>query len=161
MKAFTSAPSGAAGTTDYRIGYQKDGKPISPWHDIPYKEGSFYHTVIEIPKYTKAKLEISTKEPLNPIAQDIKKGKLRDYHGPIFWNYGAIPQTWENPNVVHPDVHCKGDNDPIDVVEIGSAVIPAGTVIKVCLICICPICVIPRLMFSTIKSRPRFWEFLL
>ena len=30
-------------------------------------------------------MEVSTKEKLNPIAQDIKKGKLRDYHGPIFW----------------------------------------------------------------------------
>ena len=39
-----------------------------------------------IPKMTKAKMEIATKEPSNPIAQDMKKGKLRDYHGPIFWN---------------------------------------------------------------------------
>ena len=23
-------------------------------------------------------------------------GKLRDYHGPIFWNYGMLPQTWED-----------------------------------------------------------------
>ena len=52
----------------------------------------------EIPKYSKAKMEVATKEPNNPIAQDIKKGKLRDYHGPIFWNYGCLPQTWEDPN---------------------------------------------------------------
>jgi len=45
--------------------------------------------VVEIPKMTKAKMEIATKEEFNPIAQDIKKGKLRDYHGPIFWNYGT------------------------------------------------------------------------
>lgn len=35
-------------------------------------------------------MEVSTKEESNPIAQDIKKGKLRDYHGPIFWNYGTL-----------------------------------------------------------------------
>jgi hypothetical protein len=64
--------------------------------------------------------------------EDIKKGKLRDYHGPIFWNYGCIPQTWEDPNVVHPEVKCKGDNDPLDVVEIGSAAIASGSVVKVC-----------------------------
>ena len=46
-------------------------------------------------RYTHAKMEVSTKEASNPIAQDIKKGKLRDYHGPIFWNYGCLPQTWE------------------------------------------------------------------
>ena len=25
-----------------------------------------------------------------------RPGKLRDYHGPIFWNYGMLPQTWED-----------------------------------------------------------------
>ena len=63
---------------------------------------------------------------LNKLAKacdkDVKKGLLRDYHGPIYWNYGCIPQTWEDPNVVHPVVKCIGDNDPIDVVEIGSKV---------------------------------------
>lgn len=28
-------------------------------------------------------------------------------------------QTWENPNVVDEHTKCKGDNDPIDVLEIG------------------------------------------
>lgn len=37
--------------------------------------------VVEIPKMSKAKMEVATKEPNNPIAQDMKKGKLRDYHG--------------------------------------------------------------------------------
>ena len=46
--------------------------------------------------------EVMTKEPSNPIAQDEKGGKPRDYHGPIFWNYGCIPQTWEDPTVEHP-----------------------------------------------------------
>lgn len=40
--------------------------------------------------------QVATKEAQNPIAQDVKKGKLRDYHGPIFWNYGMFPQTWED-----------------------------------------------------------------
>ena len=72
--------------------------------------------------------QIATKDPLNPIKQDVKKGKLRyvanlfPYKGYI-WNYGAIPQTWEDPG--HNDKHtgCCGDNDPIDVCEIGSKVI--------------------------------------
>ena len=83
---------------------------------------------MEIPKMTKAKMEVATKEEYNPIAQDIKKGKLRDYHGPIFWNYGCLPQTWEDPNVNHPELQCFGDNDPIDVVEIGSVALSMGTV---------------------------------
>lgn len=42
-----------------------------------------YFMVTEIPKNTKPKMEIATKESLNPIAQDTKKGKLREYHGTL------------------------------------------------------------------------------
>ena len=85
---------GETGTESFRLGFQdpESKAAISPWHDIPLEgktEGS-YNMVVEIPKMTKAKMEVATKEENNPIAQDIKKGVLRDYHGPIFWNYG----TW-------------------------------------------------------------------
>jgi inorganic pyrophosphatase len=76
-------------------------------------------------------MEVATKEANNPIAQDIKKGKLRDYHGPIFWNYGCLPQTWEDPGVKHPELGFFGDNDPIDVVEIGSTSLTMGSVVPV------------------------------
>ena len=64
--------------------------------------------VVEVPRWLNAKMEIATKDPLNPIKQDVKKGKLRyvanlfPYKGYI-WNYGAIPQTWEDPG--HNDEH--------------------------------------------------------
>ena len=54
--------------------------------------------VVEVPRWLNAKMEIATKDPLNPIKQDVKKGKLRyvanlfPYKGYI-WNYGAIPQV--------------------------------------------------------------------
>merc|ERR1711959_522629 len=79
---------------------------ISPWHDLPLstdKPNEFY-MVTEIPKMTKPKMESATKEASNPISQDEKKGKLRDYHGPIFWNYGYLPKTWEDPTVEHPEL---------------------------------------------------------
>lgn len=132
LRGYSSSTSGAAGTTEFRIHFHDENqKTISPWHDIPYKSGDYYHFVNEIPKNTKAKMEVATKEKGNPIAQDIKKGKLRDYHGPIFWNYGCIPQTWENPGVVHPVAKAKGDNDPLDVVEIGSQPLASGSVHKI------------------------------
>ena len=91
--------SGEVGTESYRLNFKANGAAISPWHDLPLGgEGGVYNMLTEIPKYSKAKMEVATKEPNNPIAQDIKKGKLRDYHGPIFWNYGCLPQTWEDPN---------------------------------------------------------------
>eukprot|EP01032_Pedospumella_encystans_P014885 gene14885-17076_t len=128
--AVTSTAIGERGAKDYRISFTDNGKNISPWHDIPLRNGDHFNIVIEIPKNTKAKLEISTKTESNPIKQDIKDGKLRDYHGPIYWNYGAFPQTWEDPNVLHPEVGFKGDNDPLDLVEIGSTVLEAGSVHK-------------------------------
>ena len=87
--------------------------------------------ITEIPKMSKAKMEVNTKEENNPIAQDIKKGKLRDYHGPIFWNYGCVPQTWENVKEEHPVLKCFGDDDPVDVVEIGTAALAMGSVTPV------------------------------
>jgi hypothetical protein len=91
--------SGEAATESFRLNFKgEDGAAISPWHDIPLKGDGGYNMVVEIPKMTKAKMEVATKEANNPIAQDIKKGNLRDYHGPIFWNYGCLPQTWEDPN---------------------------------------------------------------
>lgn len=81
-------------------------------------------------------MEISTKEDLNPIKQDVKKSVLRYVkncfpHKGYIWNYGALPQTWEDPTHVDPVTGCKGDNDPIDVCEIGSKVHPRGSVVQV------------------------------
>lgn len=76
------------------------------------------------------------KEILNPIKQDIKKGKPRfvancfPHHGYI-WNYGALPQTWENPEHLDDGTGCKGDNDPIDALEIGYRVAKRGEVLQV------------------------------
>lgn len=95
-----------------------------------------FNVVIEIPRGTNAKMEIAPGLPLNPIRQDVKKGKLRfvdnvyPYSGYI-WNYGAFPQTWESPLFTHPDTQAKGDKDPLDVCEIGSAVASRGQVKQV------------------------------
>jgi inorganic pyrophosphatase len=61
-------------------------------------EKQTYHMVVEIPRGTNAKLEISTGEAENPIKQDIKNGKLRfvaDVAGfkGYFANYGAFPRV--------------------------------------------------------------------
>jgi inorganic pyrophosphatase len=47
----------------------------------------------------------------------------------VLCNYGAFPQTWEDPSAeAHPLVNLAGDNDPIDVIEIGSRVAQRGEV---------------------------------
>lgn len=100
---------------------------ISLWHDLPLyadKEKGIVNYVCEIPRGTRDKFEISTSHAGNPIKQDLdKKGNLRQYkRGDVFFNYGAIPRTWEDPahfiDVGLPE-KVGGDNDPLDVCEIG------------------------------------------
>ena len=70
-------------------------------HDVPLfanEDNKTLHMIVEIPRWTNAKMEICLKESLNPIKQDVKKDKLRfvancfPHHGYI-WNYGALPQV--------------------------------------------------------------------
>ncbi|KAL5459923.1 hypothetical protein EMCRGX_G033315 [Ephydatia muelleri] len=137
--AYSVEERGSPYTADYRVFVKKDNEYISPFHDIPLyatEDKSVLNMVVEIPRWTNAKMEICTSEPLNPIKQDVKKDKLRfvdncfPYHGYI-WNYGAFPQTWEDPSHVDPNTHAKGDNDPLDVCEIGSAVAKRGEIKRV------------------------------
>ncbi|XP_018316161.1 inorganic pyrophosphatase isoform X2 [Mycetomoellerius zeteki] len=138
--SYATVERGALNSTDYRIFFKNDQDvPISPMHDIPLfanEVNKTLHMVVEIPRWTNAKMEICLKESLNPIKQDVKKDKLRfvancfPHHGYI-WNYGALPQTWENPDVLDEATGCKGDNDPIDVLEIGYKVAKRGEILKV------------------------------
>ena len=80
--------------------------------------------------------QITKDQPMNPIMQDTKHGNLRyvhnvfPHHGYI-WNYGALPQTYEDPDHVDEYTNQKGDHDPIDVCEIGGTVHKQGAVIQV------------------------------
>jgi len=130
---------GCKNSIDFRIFIKNEAGLISPFHDIPLfadEANKIFNMVVEVPRWTNAKMEIATKDPMNPIKQDTKKGKLRfvanvfPHHGYI-WNYGALPQTWENPNHTDESTGEKGDNDPIDVCEIGSRVAKYGDVIQV------------------------------
>jgi len=124
---------GAEGTLDYRMSFFHKAKPISPWHDVPYKaSASTYNMMCEIPKWTRAKFEVAVKEPNNPIKQDEKKGVVREYkHGDMLFNYGFMPQTWEDPNTVTEDTGYKGDDDPLDMVEVGCRAMVCGQVAEV------------------------------
>ena len=92
--------------------------------------------VVEVPRWSNAKLEISLGEKMNPVKQDVKKGKLRfvancfPHHGYI-WNYGALPQTWEDPTHMDPDTQANGDSDPVDICDIGSKVHEIGSIVQV------------------------------
>merc|ERR1711907_746549 len=135
LSSYATKVEGAADSEDFRVFLtDASGKAISPWHDVPLYADEGKGTVnffCEIPKETSAKMECATDEPKNPIKQDTKKGKLRFYPYNINWNYGLLPQTWEDPAVAHPELEVMGDNDPVDVVEVGSAPCEIGGVYKV------------------------------
>ena len=88
-----------------------------------YVQKTIVNMVVEVPRWSNAKMEISKDNSLNPIIQDEKKGVARfvhncfPHHGYI-WNYGAVPQTWESPFLSDKHTDCKGDNDPIDICDI-------------------------------------------
>jgi len=120
----------------FNVNYQiylkekSNSKIISPFHDIPLlanEKDKIYNMVVEIPRWTSTKFEINKNKKLNPISYDLKKNNLRyvpncfPYHG-YLWNYGAIPQTWENPTKLDKDTQTYGDNDPLDIIEIGQTI---------------------------------------
>ncbi|MEE6488339.1 hypothetical protein FKM82_015204 [Ascaphus truei] len=138
--AYSVEQRASANSLEYRLFFKNSkGHYISPFHDIPLyadEAKNIFNMVVEVPRWTNAKMEIATKDPLNPIKQDVKKGKLRYVanvfpHKGYIWNYGALPQTWENPTHIDKNTGFGGDNDPIDVCDIGSKVCERGEVIKV------------------------------
>ncbi|XP_053513022.1 inorganic pyrophosphatase 2, mitochondrial isoform X3 [Artibeus jamaicensis] len=124
MATYRTEERGQPPSPGYRLFFQNEaGHYISPFHDIPLKVDStqedgiptkrarndesenLFNMVVEVPRWTNAKMEIATQEPLNPIKQDVKGGKLRyvtnvfPYKGYI-WNYGALPQVLSRGDVI-------------------------------------------------------------
>lgn len=126
------------------IRFSKKNDPthfLSFWDDIPLgNEDGTFNVVIEIPRLTSHKYEID-RDSILPndqklphfIKQDINKdGSLRDYPIPMLWNYGAFSQTWEDNRHLDPHTNFKGDNDPLDLIEIsGINVSEPGTIIPI------------------------------
>ncbi|XP_024365057.1 soluble inorganic pyrophosphatase 6, chloroplastic [Physcomitrium patens] len=126
---------GEIDSATYRVFLSDEtGRPMSPWHDIPLDAGDGrFNFVVKVPKDTRRKMEVATCEPFTPFRQDINEnGDLRSFPHNMNWNYGLLPQTWEDPQVLNRDVeNARGDNDPVDVVEIGERQAKLGEVLKV------------------------------
>ncbi|XP_063579633.1 inorganic pyrophosphatase 2, mitochondrial isoform X4 [Pongo abelii] len=125
MALYHTEERGQPCSQNYRLFFKNvTGHYISPFHDIPLKVNSkeengipmkkarndeyenLFNMIVEIPRWTNAKMEIATKEPMNPIKQYVKDGKLRyvanifPYKGYI-WNYGTLPQILSCGEVIH------------------------------------------------------------
>lgn len=131
--AFGSAPT-------FRL-YSKRYESL--WHDVSLYPGpggtgrkkNFIHMVTEIPKGETIKMELQKHLPRNPIARDVdpanKVTPRRFTYGEMFVNYGFLPRTWEDPDVVSSffgGSMSRGDNDPVDVMEVGLSVLEMGSI---------------------------------
>jgi len=129
-KADNTKDEGTFGTVSYRL-YHNEYPSL--WHDVPLtpksnSEDNVINFITEIPMYYSSKMELSKEEPNNPIMQDTNKdGSPRYYsYGVSFFNYGLIPQTWEDPELLTDGI--GGDNDPLDVMEVGSHPFKIGSI---------------------------------
>ncbi len=124
-------PRGQLGTVSFELKQKHDD---SFWHDIPMLPSgqtseNVINFIVEIPMYMTAKMEVQKTKKGNVITQDTNKdGSPRYYtYGTPFFNYGLIPQTWEDPSLLSAQGY-GGDNDPLDVMEIGSGPLEMGSI---------------------------------
>ena len=104
------------------------------WHDVPIRPdgesetSAIVNMVTEIPMYMTAKMEVDKSANGNAIRQDTNKdGSPRYYtYGTPFFNYGLVPQTWEDPEMKSQGY--GGDNDPVDIIELGSTSLQMGSI---------------------------------
>uniref|UniRef100_A0A8D8X2J3 inorganic diphosphatase n=1 Tax=Cacopsylla melanoneura TaxID=428564 RepID=A0A8D8X2J3_9HEMI len=132
---------GTPGTTDYRMFFKSQHGFISPMHDIllyANYDDKIYNMIVEIPKGTNAKMAISLGDPMNPLKQCTKDGKLVSVHLPhvlphngYIWNYGAFPNTWESSNETDSYSGLDGDGHLLDVIDIGDRVAKRGEILHV------------------------------
>ena len=120
--------------SEYFLDEALGDRRVSPWHDIALRaaETEGFNFVCEVPRGEMAKKEICTRSPFNPIVHDLRKDGTRRYYGmPSIVNYGAMPQTYEDP--AHKDelTGIGGDGDPLDVCEIGSERAHVGSIYPV------------------------------
>ena len=130
----TTKEGGSFGSTKFML---KSSNYESLWHDVPlfptdaqFKNyNNIINMVTEIPLHFAPKMEVQKEKANNPISQDSNKdGSPRYYtYGVPFFNYGLLPQTWEDPNVRSADGY-GGDNDPLDVIELGSTQLEMGSI---------------------------------
>ncbi|XP_068176700.1 inorganic pyrophosphatase 2, mitochondrial isoform X2 [Antennarius striatus] len=105
---------GQANSPDYRIYFRtSEGTYISPFHDIPLLAET--EEEINVPK----KLKRNESEVLFNMVVEVPR-----------WSNAKL-ETWEDPDHKDNETKCCGDNDPIDVCEIGTKVCFPGQVIQV------------------------------
>jgi inorganic pyrophosphatase len=70
LTMYTLRKTGQPNSLNYRVYYENAGSPISSWHDIPLyanEEQTVLNMVVEIPRWTNAKFEVTVPSLLGYI----------------------------------------------------------------------------------------------
>eukprot|EP01112_Ceratiomyxa_fruticulosa_P017675 TRINITY_DN5556_c0_g1_i1.p1 TRINITY_DN5556_c0_g1~~TRINITY_DN5556_c0_g1_i1.p1 ORF type:complete len:325 (-),score=47.68 TRINITY_DN5556_c0_g1_i1:80-1054(-) len=132
--SFSIKEIGQQGSFDYRVYFLKNSHVISPVHDIPLwidRDAGIVNMYYEVPNSTHAKFEVDVEAFLNPIKQDVRNGQLRYINMSFPFNYGSLPQTYEDPYYKDPSTKIGGDSDPLDSCDISINTVKTGDIRKV------------------------------
>jgi hypothetical protein len=69
---YTARKIGSPYTLEHRIFIEKDGVPVSPFHDIPLyanEQQTILNMIVEVPRWTNAKMEVCTLQ--KPVSEEI------------------------------------------------------------------------------------------
>ncbi|OJJ45386.1 hypothetical protein ASPZODRAFT_17604 [Penicilliopsis zonata CBS 506.65] len=123
--AYSIHETGRPNSLEHRIYLSRGSSLLSPWHEVPLytEQRGIVNMIVTVPRWTHQSMTIAKDEFLTPLRPDTHKGELR-YVPNIFphrgypWTYGALPQTFEDPNVEDQISRLPGDNEPLDVIDL-------------------------------------------
>ncbi|CAE8630608.1 unnamed protein product, partial [Polarella glacialis] len=117
-----------------------DASPGGPslWHDVELyaktwldEPTGLFRYVNEMPMGTLKKYEVQPGEPHNTIKEDVKGSKkLEKFGKPVPFNYGCFPQTYRDPKKADALYEAPGDDDPLDVIDLGDQPTEVGVIVK-------------------------------
>lgn len=115
-----------------------DRTKLSLWHDVDVfvrdwldEPTKLLHYVNEMPMGGLTKYEVQPSVPGNAIREDTKGSqRLAAFGKPVPFNYGCFPQTYRDPAKADELYDAPGDDDPLDVLDVGSTPVGVGSVIR-------------------------------
>jgi len=111
---------------------------MSLWHDVDLfvkswldEEVGLFRYVNEMPKGGLQKFEVQPRLPENIIEEDLKGSTwLTAFGQPVPFNYGCLPQTFRDPERLDPTYGAPGDDDPLDVLDLGFETVGVGEIVE-------------------------------
>jgi len=143
-------------SSSYRLNFEYLNERFNPWHRIPGLidlERLIVSMVVETPKNESYCMRLSTTEDGGSILHVIEEFKgsnrnsrlnsLKILEKPNLFNFGYIPQTFEDGDIIDPNTDLYGNNRPLNIIEISEyknkTIYTIGSIIKVKIIGAIPV----------------------